>query len=266
MMKRKVVIALLVFMSVGIAQAGLVADFQFNEGSGTTTADSSATGATGTLSSGVSWSAGGVQYNGTTGRIDAPAPGKNWDGVYWSSAPQFQMSWDLDIKTSVTPDYREAILMFGNTGVTTTHIRGNKLLLMQTTGKLALAGNSIVNNSSGKPTTDYSTTNSFNDGLQHHVKVLFDINASGVNDTVTIFVDGVSELVLPGFDWNASLVDQDISGWSAPGMIFGFNKHATSATNWNAYSGWMDNVQINTIPEPATMTLLGLGLLLARRK
>src|SRR6185436_15418294 len=68
--------ALLLFTSSASAQTGLVAAYGFNEGSGTTTADASGNGQTGTLN-GATWNAtgrfgGALSFNGTTNWVTVP--------------------------------------------------------------------------------------------------------------------------------------------------------------------------------------------------
>jgi hypothetical protein len=279
---KKLVLLLLVTALVGISQAALTGEYLFNGSA----VDTSPTGATLTVVGATVNPTTGVTFSGSAGAyVKAVAPSSAWDGKYWSNASEFTMTWDLDFNTSTAPTGTNggALLMFTDTSKAggISHVRGNKILAMDNVGKIWVAANSIQNNSSNLGTNSYKSVNTYKDGVSHHVQVQWDIKAGGVstplqNDTVKIVIDnGLETVIVPNFDWNYQLLMNEMNGnddpagnwyaWTAPGMVIGYNL-ASNANAWKPFTGTIDNVQINLVPEPATLSMLGLGALALLRK
>lgn len=270
-MMRSILTVTTLLLSASWSQAGLVGNFPFSESSGSSTADTSPTGATGILGSGAALTGTGkTTYDGTINAyVAVPAPGDNWDGVYWSSAPNFQLTWELtDVVTTQVSGKNNGVGLLTFTDAAdaagNTQQPGNRILGIRPDGKVFVAASGVQPNSLAQATTAYTSTTAINDGQPHDIKAVWNIAAGGTaavplqNDSVDIYIDGNLEVTVPNFDFNTAEMQVPIAGFDDPGMLIGKNFNGAA---WDALNGSISNVEINLsiVPEPSSLGLLGLG-------
>jgi signal peptidase I len=153
--------------------------FSYNETSGTTTADGSAQGRVGTLTSGASFVAGSCATNSSPSLSLDGASGQVTTNTMLGGQPAFTIeTW---FRTTTTRGGTLAGFATAQTGTSTT---ADRALYMTNSGTLALGV---------RPTTSSvksSTTNrAYNDGAWHHVVATFSSTAG-----VVLYVDGATVL------------------------------------------------------------------------
>jgi hypothetical protein len=156
--------------------AGLVGSYAFSEGAGTTTADASASGNTGTLTGGVTWTAGrtgagtALQFNGTNGFVNLAQNANQWLGGTGTAA-----FW---IRTTQTGN-NTMWMAPGVLGVESAG-GGNDIFWgwLDATGRIGMqAGN----------TAGAKSTAPINDGQWHHIA----LTRNATTGLVQVYVDGV---------------------------------------------------------------------------
>lgn len=84
------------------------------------------------------------------------------------------------------------------------------------------------------------------------------LNDNGINvlfmneNNVVLSVDGISSEIDEWTQYSVSLYAPSTDSW-------GIGFHATGLEN--EYGGFLDDIQLNAVPEPATLLLLGFGIL-----
>ena len=153
--------------------AGLVGEYRFNEGSGTTTADGSASANNGTLVGGATFAAGhtgsGLSFNGSTGRVElasdlSPTLGGTGTVAFWIMTTQIGNN---------TMWQAPGVLGVESAG------DGNDVFWgwLDATGRIGVqAGN----------TAGAKSANPINDGQWHHVALTRDATTGAVQ----VYVDG----------------------------------------------------------------------------
>lgn len=205
---------------------GLIAYWKFDEGSGTTAADSTGGNNTGTLQTGASWGTGklghAVVLDGTSGYVQATNLVESNETAY-SLAMWFN-----------TTNTAQQVL-FSNRGVTVTSGKSLTLEMSQNgaSGQLQwlldLDGWAI----------GVQSTSSYNDGAWHHVVATWTAPANTAIDysQFTLYVDGAGPVGTTNFTINCNCggVDSPLSG--AEGGQIG------TSSSWSIfYSGSLDEV------------------------
>lgn len=164
---------------------GLVGYWTFNEGSGTTAADSSGNGLTATLSNGVSWTTGivggAVSANGTNQFITIPSL-----NLTATSAASVAM-W---VNRTYTSGAGDVLLEFSSNFNSTTNAFG---LFPEGAGDCGVPATEIgLVGNSGYDIKCYTQPSS---GVWHHLVVVYDYTQSAAN-SVTFYVDGILQTAL----------------------------------------------------------------------
>jgi hypothetical protein len=212
---------------------GPVGSWSFNEGSGSTVADSSGNGITGTIT-GATWETGvsgsALNFNGTSNTVNMgnAAPLNTGTNSFSIS------SW---FKTTATGLHR--IVSKGNYGWT------NGYFLGIGHGGDGLVATGLAQGSQASSVL-FHTTNTFNDGQWHHAVAVYDRQAG----TAQLYIDGTAQQVatLSGTCGTANGTVVDIS---ACGSITGTSTDPFSVGSWNGskefFNGSIDDTRIYTV-------------------
>lgn len=245
------------------ANATLIAHWTFDEGAGTTVANSANAAFPGTVAGGASFTTGPVGFgsaflgDGADDQINtsfsAVAGGAVRSASAWIKYPN---------QPSTSPDEFDAIMSFGNNspnGSRWTFRVSDTAAVVPYRLRLEIAGGGV-----------YGGTN-LNDDQWHHVAVVQTGNTLG---SVLLYVDGVAE-TLSYNGAGAGLAINTVVGVTTP-LIIGASGHSTGYN----FKGAIDDVRLYdqaltatqiqalTVPEPsAGLLMLGaLGLLSRRRR
>jgi hypothetical protein len=210
---------------------GPVGSWAFNEGSGTTTADLSGNGLTGTIS-GATWGTGvtgtALNFNGTSGNVSMG----NQTALNTGTNSFSVSSWFKTTSTGV-----ERIVSKGHYGWTNGYFlgvgHGGSGLVATGMGAGGSEANSVL----------FHTTNAFNDGNWHHAVTVYDRQAG----TARLYIDGVAQqvVVLSG---TCGTSEGTFINISACGSITGTSTDPFSVGSWNAsaefFNGSIDDVSV----------------------
>ncbi len=239
-MKKIVVLVVVLLMSAAVVNAAPLGQWLLNDGSGTVAADSSGNGADMSLVYGsAAWLTDHPEY-GTGFSFGAS---QRFTAAYPVAGFAFDMSesFTLSMNISVNPAVNSATLMGRYNDETWSY--GGKTL--------NIAGGVLNWQCNGIGSV--SGTTNVADGSFHDIAVQFDA-ASG---TLSLFVDG--NLDASSGDFGNMALITDAFDFNLGSHIF-LDGHGL----YQPYFGIMSNVQI--VPEPAILALLGLGGILIRRK
>jgi hypothetical protein len=236
-MKQKVMLMMVLCLFVAGGASASLGLWVMDEGSGATAYDTSGNGADLTLTRGTgNWVyehpqyGTGFSFNGTE-RLTAFEPAGGF---------AFDMSQDFTFSATIQT-VNDGTIMTRSDG--DTMVPGGKALMI-VGGKLYFDCSYVGGLNGSAAVTD---------GLAHDVALDFDASTA----TVSLFVDGNLDAQVT--DWFG--MSSDFSGYSdALDLHIG----AREVDGYFPFFGIMSNVQI--VPEPATMVLLGLGGMLIRRK
>ena len=110
-------------------------------------------------------------------------------------------------------------------------------------------------------------------GSRFYMSVFDSSTSSTTIETSTSYTSGnwyhINAVILANGDFSITVDDETIEGSTGTGgwNILADNMYlGTSRYNTANFEGMMDNVHISTIPEPATILMLGLGSILFHRK
>jgi hypothetical protein len=223
-------------------KGGPVGSWAFNEGSGTTTADSSGNGLTGTIS-GATWGAGvsgdALVFNGTSSNVSMG----NKTALNTGTNSFSVSSWFKTTSTGV-----ERIVSNGHYGWTNGYFLGaghaGSGLVSSGLGAGGIEANSIL----------FSTTSAFNDGNWHHALAVYDRQAG----TAQLYIDGVARqvTVLSGTCGTSKGTYIDISACSSAS---GASSDPFSVGSYNGshefFNGCIDSVSVYDVALPASYVI-----------
>ena len=248
------VVAVLVGMSSSGAEAAVVAQWSFNEGSGNA-ANSSVGGYTGTL----------VGFADTSAGAGNPVGGSGWttDGRlnFNNGGSRVETNFPLSLlaNKSFTVEFMAshnspALSWSSVTGASA----GNIFFLGKTAGNTSLHANLDAEVAGGLGRSFSDTNTTIADGEMHHVAVVCDDLA----DTQELFFDYVSVNLTAGV---TGVLRSNGNLWigleGIGGGRFGWDGYISELRISDAVLGPDDFLVENDIPEPSTMILLGIGSL-----
>jgi len=258
-MTMMLMLSVVVLLVAATAQAALVSHFAMNENTGTTTADSVAGNDGGTLTANVGWST--DTPDSSTSSLSFPGSGSGIATSYVSvtgSTPGTYVSPTSAFSVSVWFKADSIVGTAGKSIVTLPSSTGNafQLFLGAISGLSGYDG--ICIGSAGSTFARLRTTDMTNpeatlgDNTWHNVIVSFDgVNATAAS-SYAIYLDDVSQTLGAASSYG---------GVNNSDLIIG---GVTTRTDTN-FNGLIDELKVydTVIPEPATMSLLGIGGLLA---
>ena len=232
------------------AQAGLLAHWKFDEGSGTSVADSSSNSNTGTLTNmtGNEW---------TTGPVDGAL---NFDGADDYILVNHDSSLDATSALSVA--------FWIKTTNSQQHVVSKSLAHSGSDNfsfglRIHSDGTPAIQISNGTDTPFLSSSQAITDGAWHHVAYVFE------KPTSKFYIDGVDDAgTYESFDYDLHITTEDVYIGASDTVNYNggpYNFLVGSLDDLRIYDSALTAAQIqalaNGVPEPSTALLLCLGLL-----